>query len=90
MLDNTFVHPESYAAARGLLSLCGYDASGLGPDGFSGLAARAEQYGLQRAADSLGVGLPTLRDIIAELSRPGRDPREDPARTHAPQRRDGY
>ena len=77
VLDNTFVHPESYAAARGLLSLCGYDASGLGPDGFSGLAARAEQYGLQRAADSLGVGLPTLRDIIAELSRPGRDPRED-------------
>ena len=77
VLDNTFVHPESYDAAKGLLSLCGYDAAGLSPSGFRDLAARAEQYGLKRAADSLGVGLPTLRDIIAELTRPGRDPRED-------------
>ena len=77
VLDSTFVHPESYDAAKGLLALCGYDAAGLSPSGFRDLAARAEQYGLKRAADSLGVGLPTLRDIIAELTRPGRDPRED-------------
>ena len=61
VLDSTFVHPESYDAAKGLLALCGYDAAGLSPSGFRDLAARAEQYGLKRAADSLGVGLPTLR-----------------------------
>ncbi len=73
MLDRTGIHPESYAAARALLKLlpCGTG------DGLSDLPQRLERYGAEKAAESCGVGALTLTDIAAELSKPGRDPRDD-------------
>ena len=76
VLDNTGVHPESYAAAQKLLQLCGYSLSD-GAAGWKELAARLNEVGLERAAAFCGVGVPTLRDIAAELQKPGRDPRDE-------------
>ena len=73
LLDNTGVHPESYAGAKALLELLGLKK---GAD-LAGLAARLESYGVEKAAVELGIGSPTLVDIARELSKPGRDPRED-------------
>ena len=72
VLDNTGVHPESYAAAKGLLDLLGVT-----PKDAQDLPARLDAYGAEKAAESLGVGVPTLRDIARELSKPGRDPRDE-------------
>ena len=68
-LDNTGVHPESYAAAKALLQLLGGDVADL--------PARLESYGTAKAAAECGVGEPTLIDIARELSKPGRDPRDE-------------
>ncbi len=68
ILDNTGVHPESYPAAKKLLELCGGD--------LSSLTARAQGIGLAELAKQLEVGLPTLKDMLEELSKPGRDPRD--------------
>ena len=76
-LDATGVHPESYDAAKGLLSTLGLDAKGLKNGGVPGIGEKAKEYGLQRLADELNVGLPTLNDIISELQKPGRDPRDE-------------
>ena len=73
LLDNTGVHPESYAGAKALLELLGLKK---GSD-LAGLSARLESYGVEKAAVELGIGSPTLVDIARELSKPGRDPRED-------------
>ena len=72
VLDNTGVHPESYDAAKGLLDLLGAT-----PKGARDLPERLNAYGADRAAETLGVGVPTLRDIAKELSKPGRDPRDE-------------
>ena len=72
VLDNTGVHPESYDAAKGLLELLGAT-----PKDARDLPARLNAYGAEKAAEALGVGVPTLRDIAKELSRPGRDPRDE-------------
>ena len=72
MLDNTGVHPESYDAAKGLLELLGAT-----PKDARDLPARLNAYGAEKAAEALGVGVPTLRDIAKELSKPGRDPRDE-------------
>ena len=72
VLDNTGVHPESYDAAKGLLELLGAT-----PKGARDLPARLNAYGAEKAAEALGVGVPTLRDIAKELSKPGRDPRDE-------------
>ncbi|MDD2955067.1 MAG: Tex family protein [Oscillospiraceae bacterium] len=75
-LDNTAVHPESYEAAKALLAACGYslrDASG----GLRDLKEKADVLGLSSLSAQTGVGVPTLRDIIAELQKPGRDPRDE-------------
>lgn len=72
MLDNTGVHPESYDAAKGLLELLGAT-----PKDARDLPARLNAYGAEKAAVALGVGVPTLRDIAKELSKPGRDPRDE-------------
>ncbi|MBQ1807727.1 MAG: helix-hairpin-helix domain-containing protein, partial [Ruminococcus sp.] len=77
VLDNTGVHPESYAAAEQLLTLLGYKKSDLGRSGLADLEQRLKTYGAQRAAEECGVGLPTLRDIAKELAKPGRDIRDD-------------
>ncbi len=74
LLDNTAVHPESYRAAEQLLTLCGYSLSERG--GFSELRERAEALGLAGLAERIGIGVPTLSDMIEELLKPGRDPRE--------------
>ena len=73
ILDNTGVHPESYDAARQLLSLLGYKAG----DVLADLPARLERYGTAKAAAECAVGEPTLLDIAKELSKPGRDPRDE-------------
>ena len=75
-LDATAVHPESYPAAKALLSHLGYDTSALKRGGVEGIAARAEQEGYAGLAQRIGVGEMTLRDIAAELEKPGRDPRD--------------
>ena len=69
ILDNTGVHPESYAAAKKLLSLLGSE--------LAELPAKLESYGVARAAEECGVGEHTLADIAKELSKPGRDPRDE-------------
>lgn len=73
LLDNTGVHPESYEAAGKLLNLMGLRKTG----GHTGLVKRVENMGWERAAKICGVGVPTLRDIAAELEKPGRDPRDE-------------
>ncbi len=76
-LDRTAVHPESYEAAEKLLSLCGYTDKDLLTGGVGELSARIEEKGLSKLANEIGVGEPTLRDIVSELQKPGRDPRDD-------------
>ncbi len=77
VLDNTAVHPESYEAAGKLLELCGYDLKGVSAGGIADLPERVERQGEQAAAEACGVGVPTLRDIVRELLKPGRDPRDE-------------
>lgn len=76
VLERTGVHPESYAAAEKLLTLCGYAQGDAVSGGFGGLAERAKAVGEEKLAKECGVGLPTLRDIVGELQKPGRDPRD--------------
>ena len=77
VLDHTGVHPESYEAAQKLLELCGYTLKDVAAGGLSELGERVEHYGPEQAAQACGVGLPTLRDIVKELLKPGRDPRDE-------------
>ena len=77
VLDNTAVHPESYDAASKLLELCGYTMADVKAGKLSDLKQRLETYGVAKAAEACGVGEPTLRDIAAELLKPGRDPRDE-------------
>lgn len=77
ILDATAVHPESYSAAIQLISLLGYRTEELRGGAPADFAERSEKYGVSKLAQECGVGIPTMRDIIAELQRPGRDPRED-------------
>ncbi len=70
VLDNTGIHPESYPAAKALLKL-------LNTDDRTSLPQQLESYGTARAAESCGIGEPTLIDIARELSKPGRDPRDE-------------
>ena len=76
ILDNTGVHPESYAAAYQLLTLCGYNKKDI-PGNLADLHQRMEEKGLANLAAECGVGEPTLADIAKELRKPGRAPRED-------------
>ena len=74
-LDNTAVHPESYAAAKQLLEKCGYTPKDIGS--LSELSERTDKLGVKKLAEELGTGVPTLKDIISELMKPGRDPRDE-------------
>lgn len=76
-LDRTGVHPESYPAAQKLLTLCGYQTQDLLEGKLEQLAQRVAQMGQAKVAQRIGVGEPTLRDMVAELSKPGRDPRDE-------------
>ena len=77
VLDNTAVHPESYEAAMTLLELCGYTIKDVAAGTIGELPQRLEAYGASEAAQRCGVGVPTLRDIVSELLKPGRDPRDE-------------
>ncbi len=76
-LDNTSVHPESYAAAKELLKLCDYTDKDLKSGTVANLSERVAARGEEKTAEEIGVGVPTLSDIIKELERPGRDPRDE-------------
>lgn len=75
-LDNTAVHPESYDAAKKLLSVLGIDWKSLTAEGIADIDDRLEAYGKVRAAEECGVGIPTVTDIANELKKPGRDIRD--------------
>jgi uncharacterized protein len=77
VLDNTAVHPESYAAAEQLLTLCGYSMADVKAGRIGELTLRLKERGEARTAQECGVGLPTLKDIVGELMKPGRDPRDE-------------
>ena len=77
ILDNTGVHPESYGAAQQLLALCGYTLEDVKNGDIPLLAQKVKLLGEEKTAQQLGVGLPTLRDTVKELMKPGRDVRDD-------------
>ncbi|MBE6857279.1 MAG: RNA-binding transcriptional accessory protein [Ruminococcus sp.] len=76
-LDNTAVHPESYEAASSLLSECGFTLADISNGGASGITEKSENIGLENISKNLGIGVPTLTDIIGELKKPGRDLRDE-------------
>ena len=75
-LDATAVHPESYAAAKALLEMLGYQLADIKAGKLGDLNARVEEAGVHKLAEQIGVGEPTLKDIVKELQKPGRDPRD--------------
>lgn len=77
ILDNTAVHPESYAAAETLLTLTGHSMADVKNSALSDLPAKLKAYGEEAAAAEAGIGVPTLRDVVSELLKPGRDIRDD-------------
>ncbi len=77
ILDNTSVHPESYKAAKKLLDKMNYTLSDVSFKKLNGLDKKVEQTGVTRVAEELEIGVPTLKDIINELLKPGRDPRDE-------------
>ena len=78
VLDNTGVHPESYDATKELLQLCGYSVSDVSNGDISSLKAKIALLGGEdKVAEKLEIGVPTLTDIVKELLKPGRDPRDE-------------
>ncbi len=76
-LDHTGVHPESYDAATALLEICGYTVADAATGEIGLLEAKVKLYGEEKLAQKVGVGVPTLRDVVKELIKPGRDPRDE-------------
>jgi len=76
-LDNTGVHPESYKAATKLVKLCGYSPSELKSGKIFDISERVEKIGINKLSEELDIGEPTIKDIITEMSKPGRDPRDE-------------
>ena len=76
-LDNSAVHPESYDAAKRLLALTGHSLSDVGGAKMADLSGAIAAIGEEKAAAELGIGVPTLRDVAAELRKPGRDVRDE-------------
>ena len=77
VLDNTGVHPESYGAAEKLLNTCGYTAGDISKGNIHDLEARVQALGVEKVSDLCNVGTPTLLDIVKEMMKPGRDPRDE-------------
>lgn len=75
-LDETAVHPESYAAAKVVLEACGFTPADIGTDGIASLPEKIKTVGADVLCEKAGVGEPTLYDIVDELCKPGRDMRE--------------
>lgn len=76
-LDNTAVHPESYKAAKELLNILGYSEEDLKKGRLMDIDTRAQGVGFEELSKRLDTGIPTLQDIIKEIKKPGRDPREE-------------
>ncbi len=76
-LDNTAVHPESYKAAEALLGECGFTLADISGGGAADIGNKAENEGIENISEKLGIGVPTLNDIIGELKKPGRDLRDE-------------
>ncbi len=76
VLDNTSVHPESYKAAEGLIKSLGYTKEDIEKGNLGDIKDRVKEKGIDSLASALEVGVPTLRDIIDEITKPGRDPRD--------------
>ena len=76
ILDNTAVHPESYGAAKELLSLMGYSLEDVRQGKLGDISKELQRYGKEKAAEELGIGVPTLMDVASELMKPGRDVRD--------------
>lgn len=76
-LDNTSVHPESYPSAAKLLALCDFSPADVKKGAISDLKNRVDAFGAQNMANEIGIGEPTLHDVVNELLRPGRDPRDE-------------
>lgn len=77
VFDSTAVHPESYKAAEKLLALTSLSAKDVNTPAIASLSEKVNEYGEEKMADELGIGVPTLRDIVKELMKPGRDPRDE-------------
>lgn len=77
ILDNTAVHPESYAAAKQLLKLCDMSEENIKNGNIAHLKSKVQSIGTAAIAKQLDIGEPTLKDIVNELSKPGRDPRDE-------------
>ncbi len=77
ILDNTAVHPESYEIAESLIKLIGYDIKKINKNDLQELKVKLDEINVDEMAKTLNVGVPTLKDIIEEIKKPGRDPRED-------------
>ncbi len=76
ILDNTSVHPESYDAANKLIEYLGYTAEDIKNNKISGIKKAVEEKSINKIAEEIGIGVPTLKDIIEEIIKPGRDPRD--------------
>ena len=76
-LDNTAVHPESYEVAQAILDRCGYGMEQLKSGGLAGIRETAAKIGVWTLAEELNMGIPTISDILSELAKPGRDPRDE-------------
>ena len=76
ILDNTAVHPESYRAALSLLSLTGHSEDDIRAGQLADLPLRLKQLGVEKTAEQIGIGVPTLMDVMQELMKPGRDVRD--------------
>ncbi len=77
ILDNTGVHPESYSAAKDLLKLFSYSLDDIGTEKIKDITSAVESLGEDKVAEKLGIGVPTLKDIVKELIQPARDPRDE-------------
>ena len=77
VLDHTGVHPESYEATERLLSLCGLELEDVSEGTAEDLSARIRLLGEEKVSEKCGIGVPTIRDIVRELAKPGRDPRDE-------------
>ena len=77
VLDNTSVHPESYEGAKKLLAILGYTENDVRENNLQDIDAKIEEIGLSKIEEETGLGAITLQDIIKEIKKPGRDPREE-------------
>ena len=76
-LDNTAVHPESYEAAKELMNECGFKLSDIGTPEIRMINENVKALDKKLICEKLGIGMPTLADIVEELQKPGRDPRDE-------------